>query len=371
MSGITVSRSRARSALALANAFNVLVAVYFIVIAIISLVQLRWYHQLTVTTRVRHVTTATSYSAFALLLVAAIMFIIAFIIEACASSARTYVSPTMDSTTATKNNNTSSAVAGLAAEQSRPISRESFRLKPDDDNDALAPPNSPDQQQHRPTSRAQRLVIRDATTKRSGGQRNFASLCCRISLHLIVSIVLIVILIVWLLNTGELVRESISSQLDDAFKRYQFANRSNRFSVAIDGMQDINNCCGSLDYTDFPRSPNTGLGSGHYPGSCCGKNIFGVNARVVCTPEEVVRAKQTQGCTYALASHYDLVSVLIVPVALASLLVNVVLIASITFANGQAYSGDNRRATASSRLSGYAPADDLSISGNLSRLRRV
>lgn len=271
-----------RRALLLANIFNLLVAIYFIIISIVSLIKLRWYHQLTITIRIRHVvTTTTSYFAFLILLSAAIIFITIFLISLINSGPKVYTGP-----------------SGQDA-----IEQQVTTVEPasGSNHETLAKRKFDDMRQQAATVETattanQRFVIKDSSSRASGttsNNKNNSRVCCSILLHLISAINLLIILLIWLLNTGELVRDSISSQLDQAFVKYQFANRSNHYSIAIDGMQDINNCCGSLDYTDFPHQRISGLSSGHYPGSCCGKNIFGVNARVHCVPEEIVHAKQT------------------------------------------------------------------------------
>lgn len=253
-----MKRSAAKQASLLANSFQLLVAVYFIIIAIVSLVQLRWYHQLTITVKVRHIiTSATSYFAFFILIFTALILIGIFVTSSISLSPKSYISP----------------------------------------SDEIAHVDGDLQQHHHETLVKRRLdtplsnkiVLRNS----SWPETSNSSVCCSILVHLVAAVSLVIILVIWLLNTGELVRDSISTQLDSAFAKYQFSNRSNYYSVAIDGMQDINNCCGSLDYTDFPHQRSSGLSNGHYPGSCCGKNIFGVNARVICTPEEIWRAKQT------------------------------------------------------------------------------
>lgn len=325
-----------RRAIVLAHAFNLLVALYFIIISIVSLVKLRWYHQLTITIRVRHfVTSATSYFAFLILIFAAIILVIIFVINAVNFSTKVYVSANQDAIELQRSNSPVEPISSAAIENysSKQVSND--RLSPD--SGAIRQL----QQQHQQHS-TRPLVIKDSTTASSSLSNQ--TVCCSILLHLLTSVSLIIILIVWLLNTGELVRDSVSTQLDAAFSKYQFANRSNHFSIAIDGMQDINNCCGSFDYTDFPHHQRmTGLSSGHYPGSCCGKNIFGVNARVICTPEEIVRAKQTTGCVTVLSNYYDLISLLVVPVALISLFVNITMIAMITMTKSNYNSLDDQR----------------------------
>lgn len=287
-SGAKMKTSSMRKVRMLANIFNLLVAIYFIVISIISLVQLRWYHRLTITTRVRHVvTSATSYFAFIILLVAAIILIIIFVASTISLSPRTYVSG--QDAIGDRTHSTTS--------KERPILSESTAGRGGGGGSGGGGETSASRRSGEETTIGlaqnsfveSRLILKDSSARHSSQ----SSLWCSIFLHLISSISSVVILVVWLLNTGELVRDSISTQLELAFARYQFANRSNHYSIAVDGMQDINNCCGSLDYTDFPHQRISQLSSGHYPGSCCGKNIFGVNARVLCTPEEIVRARQT------------------------------------------------------------------------------
>ena len=256
-----------RRALLLANCFNLLVAIYLIIIAIVALIELRWYHQLTVTIRVRHfITTATSYSAFFLLIFVGLVL------------AGIFVASTLSLKTSSKTTTTTTTY-----------------VNPDENNAA-----SQEQFQSQTKSR-RRIILRQATRSEDEDGDEAATqtlssntrVICLIFFHLLASVGLVVILVVWLCNTGELVRDSISAQLELAFARYQFTNRSNHYSIAIDGMQDTNNCCGSMDYTDFPHQRVSGLSPGHYPGSCCGKNVFGVNARVLCIPEEIWRARQT------------------------------------------------------------------------------
>lgn len=311
-----------RRALALANVFNVLVAIYFIVIAIISLVQLRWYHQLTITTKVRHIiTSTTSYFAFIVILVVAVLLIAIFMIGASKLSTKIYISSLRDQSEPAGEPNLTSH-----HQKPPPIEQQHSRLLTTTTTTTAATTTAT-------TDGASGQPMRGGGLDASHHQPDSSNFCSML-LNLIASIGLIVIIVVWLLNTGEPVRDSISSQLDYAFARYQFSNRSNHYSVAIDAMQDVNDCCGSLDYTDFPHQRISGLSTGHYPGSCCGKNIFGVMARVLCTPEEIVRARQTTGCVVAIANHYDLVSLLIVPVALASLFVCIMVMAMTTLLRG-------------------------------------
>lgn len=294
-----------RRALMLANVFNLLVAIYFIIISIVSLVQLRWYHQLTITIRVRHfVTSATSYFAFLILIFAALVLIVIFFTSTVSFSPRSYVNPSGQDAINLTSNDVGSSI-NTNTDQPHPPPPPPLT---DDEHEQISLAK---QSKHQPISSEGRVSSTGATHmnninrrgraivfKDSIGKPSQSSVCCSILLHLISSVSLVVILVIWLLNTGELVRDSISTQLDAAFLKYQFANRSNHYSIAIDGMQDINNCCGSLDYTDFPHQRFSGLSGGHYPGSCCGKNIFGVNARVICTPEEIYRAKQTVSNVY-------------------------------------------------------------------------
>lgn len=254
--------SGTRRALVLAHVFNLLVAIYFIIISIISLVKLRWYHQLTITVKVRQiVTSATSYFAFIILIVTAIILIAIFVLNAIKLTPKTYINSNQDATT------------------SSPI------------HDSQQPVETAIKQrldENRPKV-VDKFVIKDSISPQS----TTSSICCSILLHLIASILLVIILVVWLLNSGELVRDSISTQLESAFAKYQYTERSNHYSIAIEGMQYINSCCGSLDYTDFPRQRTSQLSNGYYPGTCCGKSVYGVLARERCSPEEVVRAKQT------------------------------------------------------------------------------
>lgn len=252
-----------RRALVLANTFNLMAAIYFIIISIVALVQLRWYHKLTVTIKTRHlVTSATSYFAFVILIVAGLILIALFAVSAINLGARRYVGE-------------SSIGSG------QELDNTNAKQRLDEQRPGTASKSG----------RSSRLVLRDAMMP----HMSQTGALCSTLLYLISAISLVVVLVVWLLNTGELVRDSISTQLETALNRYQFGNRSNYYSIAIDGMQDINDCCGSLDYTDFPHHRLSGLSSGHYPGSCCGKNVFGVNARVLCIPDEIQRAKQTVG----------------------------------------------------------------------------
>lgn len=324
-----------RRALVLAHAFNFLVASYFIIISIVSLIKLRWYHQLTISIKVRHfVTSATSYFAFLILIFASIILMIIFVLNIINSSSKTYISPEQDAINLQPVQTTfepsvdanQQSIKHTTASQSNPASATRVQQ------------HHYHHQQQQVSARP--LVITDSTRSRSLSNPN---VCCSILLHLIASISLIIILVVWLLNTGELVRDSLSTQLDSAFSKYQFANKSNHWSVAIDGIQDINNCCGSLDYTDFPHGRGNSLSSGHYPGSCCGKNIYGSNARgVVCLPEEIVKARQTSGCVSVLSNYYDLISLLVVPVALISLFVNITMIAMITVSRGYDLMANNQ-----------------------------
>lgn len=283
--------SATRRALILANIFNSLVALYFIIIAIVALAQLRWYHQLTITVKVRHILTlTTSYFAFILLIFVGLILLGLFVSSALRLNgngnqnkrhqqqqqqlppASRSLSPNLEAEQANENNNNNTN------EIFTDVSRVEFDV------------DSNEQQQARRTTTTRRtVVLRDLSLS----EESNSSVCCSILVHLVATIGLIVILLIWLFNTGELVRDSISTQLDYALARYQFSNRSNYYSIAIDGIQDINNCCGSLEYSDFPRQRISGLSAGLYPGSCCGKSVFGVNANQHCRAEEIWRAKQT------------------------------------------------------------------------------
>lgn len=282
-----------KRALLLANIFNLLIGIYFIVISIISLVHLRWYHQLTVAIRVKHIiTSSTSYSSFIILLFESIILVLIFITNASFLTSKKYIAQNVGNnnsinlttlSTTNDNNNDKSQYNNNNNNQEQQETLVKQRIPVEVASSTTPATGISDMMQ-----RQDRIVFHQKTST-SNNMNNY----CSTFLHLISSICLIAILVIWSLNTGELVRDSISTQLDGAFLQYQFANRSNFFSVAIDGMQDINNCCGSLDYTDFPHQRTSGLSSGHYPGSCCGKHIFGVNARVLCIPEEIKLAKQT------------------------------------------------------------------------------
>lgn len=101
-------------------------------------------------------------------------------------------------------------------------------------------------------------------------------------------------------------------------------------------MQDINNCCGKQDFTDFPRQKSSGLVmAGHYPGSCCGKNLFAVDVRVQCSVEDIKRAKQTNGCVDVISDYYEIISIIVVPASLVALFINIIVIAFITLNNDQ------------------------------------
>lgn len=292
-----------RRALALANVFNLLVAIYFIVISIISLVQLRWYHQLTITTRVRHIiTSTTSYFAFLILLAVAIVLVAIFVIGSAKLSTKIYISsfknqdatkagplPTTSTSTPTPTPPPMAVGQNMGESSKARDSQQRKRLLAGD----ICPPAAGLTMRESSGSICGGGLRQATVTEEDLGNGDSSANFCSMLLNLIAAIGLIVVIVIWLLNTGELVRDSISTQLDFAFARYQFSNRSNHYSVAIDAMQNINICCGSLDYTDFPHQRVSGLSTGHYPGSCCGKNIFGVMARVLCAPEEIVRARQT------------------------------------------------------------------------------
>lgn len=326
-----------RRALLLANVFNLLVGIYFIIISIISLVHLRWFHQLTMFAKVRHVfTTATSYFAFFILIFAAVLLIAIFVMGAMSLSPRTYISPVITNDGSSQN----PGITTTSVEQVVPIRGYETSAKVQSDGFSVLDGRLSPAVVAPLTSNQRGLVLKDAIEPRTLTTNARAS--SSILLHLLTATSLVIIIVVWLLNAGELVRDSISTQLDVAFAKYQFANRSNHYSVAIDGMQAINNCCGSLDFTDFPRRRTSGLSSGQYPGSCCDKNIFGVNARVQCSPEEIVRARQTSGCVTVLANYFDLISILIVPVSLACLFVNITMIALIAISRGHQLAHETR-----------------------------
>lgn len=269
--------SAMRKALLLANVFNLLVALYFIIIAIIALVQLRWYHQLTITVNVRYLlTSVTSYFAFFILIFAGLLLIAIFVTHTFRLAPKTasHVGPVLGG-----GGGAEDAIEATDGSHQTGKHRRVIVLKRRKHEEASL--NEPEE------------AIITSSNIIGAESVESTSVCCSIIVHLLATTCLVIILIIWLFNTGELVRDSISTQLDVAYSKYQFSNRSNHYTIAIDGMQDVNNCCGSLEYTDFPHQRISGLSSGHYPGSCCNKNIFGVNARVICTPEEIWRARQT------------------------------------------------------------------------------
>lgn len=232
------------------NTLNLLIAIHFVIVATVSLFILRWYHHLTVVVRVRYIyTSTTSYLAFIALILVSIILIILFIVSSIKFSGRVNISTDED------------AVTSLPTDTNQQV-------------DSTSP----------------KINYGSNDGKRSSGE---ADVCLWTLAHSIASIGFIGVLMIWLLNYGEPIRQTISAELEQAFSRYQFTNRTNPYTLAIDGMQDMNDCCGSFDYTDFPHQRVSGLSSGNYPGSCCGKNIFGNNARVVCMPEEIVKVRQT------------------------------------------------------------------------------
>jgi len=290
------------------------------------------------------VTSATSYFAFFLLIFVALLlmgiFVVSSLLQLNTGTRRLVITKSVPLATSRPSDHrldhnnlhqqqqqqqqdetSSDQIARSSAELSKEAPRERNELEVE--------AGEPAEQEWRPTRRV------SARDKPQVSKSSLAGKCFVSMIYLLACIILVVIIIIWLVNSGELVRESISSQLDMAYARYQFSNRSNYYSIVIDGMQDINNCCGSLDYTDFPHQRTTGLSSGLYPGSCCGKNIFGVNARVLCTPEDIWRARQTAGCTTVLANYYDLMSTLVVPVALICLLINITIIVLTTLVGDQ------------------------------------
>jgi hypothetical protein len=289
--------SPTRRLLILANVFNLLVAIYFIIIAIVGLAQLRWYHQLTIAVKARYfITLATSYSAFFILILVGLILIGLFVsstlaLVGSASRQHELIFPAVDE------------------DQDTIIGQGEQPLVPPGPQQQQQQQQQPQQQQQQPqrqreeaNSRGRQAIVppfsaapssRLVLRQSSISDESQASVYCSIGLHLLVSIGLILILIIWLYNTGELVRDSISGQMDYALARYQFSNRTNHMTIAVDGIQDVNQCCGSLDYTDFPRQRNNGLSPSHYPGSCCGKHVFAAQARVICMADEVVRSRRT------------------------------------------------------------------------------
>lgn len=264
--------SPTRRLLILANVFNLMVAVYFIIIAIVGLAQLRWYHQLTVAVKARYfITLATSYFAFFILILVGLILIGLFIgstlqLVKPATHQQEFIFPTVDE-----------VEHQTGIDQNQAVENGQQQQQPQQPQQGVAKHQS-----------ASRVVLRQASLS----DESQATVCCYIFLHLLVSVGLIIILVIWLYNTGELVRDSISSQLDYALARYQFSNRTNHLTIAVDGIQEINTCCGSLDYTDFPHQRNNGLSPSHYPGSCCGKHVFAAQARVICMADEVVRSRR-------------------------------------------------------------------------------
>lgn len=159
-------------------------------------------------------------------------------------------------------------------------------------------------------------------------------------------------------------RTSVADTLNRAYEQYQIANRSNPYSVEVDGMQSINRCCGRQQFSDFPRPRLSGLVSGRYPGSCCGKSLVGVDIRSAqCEPEEIRRAQQATGCVHVIADHYQLVSLVVVPVSSVALLVNLVMVAVVIMRSHQ-----RTGKLASSEIPSRISADSHSLESNVKRL---
>lgn len=272
-----------RRAILLANAFNFIVGLYFIIIAIVSLIKLRWYHQITITVRMRHMfaLTSTSYFSFVILIAIGLLLITIFIASLLTYSARIYISP----------KNQPPIVEAKVHNKINDSKIIASNIGSDDGSRQTTSP------EHVPISSATIRIVPDHRAYRVHNSvmptESDSQIYCWTFWHLMASLGLIVILTVWLANRGELVRQAISNQLEHTYSKYEFTNRTNYYSVLIDGMQDINNCCGQFDFSDFPHLGSTGLSYGHYPGSCCGKNIFGSNARVICKPDEIIFSHQT------------------------------------------------------------------------------
>lgn len=238
-----------RKIILIGNILNFLVGISFILVSVILLVKLRWYHQLTYAVQARQsLTSSTSYIAFFIPIIVGLLLAGAFL--ASLTQFREQVTVSFHEDQAGSVNQTN------------------------------------------PKTQVEQVVVEEGVRKPSR-----IGFCGWILTHTIASLGLTAILFIWPMNSGELVRRSVSLQLEQALSKYQFTNRSNPFSIAVDGMQDINECCGSFEYTDFPHQRLSGLSSGNYPGSCCGKNVFGNNARVICTPEEIIFNRQTVSIT--------------------------------------------------------------------------
>lgn len=262
--------STSRRAIYIANAFNLLVSIYLVTISIVSLVRLRWYHQLTVLTKWHHFISApSSYIAFIILLAVALLLAFIFFLNSLHRFPKIYINLKQD-----QSNNTNTVDSDTLEASKRRQLGTSIRRTLETDEAIDEDPNS---------NAIGTLDSRDLKRKSAF----FWSIC----VHLLASVGLVVTIIIWLLNAGELIRDAIAGELEFALSRYQyFSGRQNFLALALDGIQASNGCCGALDYTLFPRFRMSGLVSGSYPGSCCGK---GQIVRYTCSPEEVIRARQT------------------------------------------------------------------------------
>lgn len=316
------------------NVFNFIAATYLVIIAVVSIIKLRWFLTLTVSLKIRHAfTITTTYFAFAVILLIAVLLVAISLTSTLNLLSRHYVSPEED---AIHHLPAISTVQATPTSSATSVKRPESRVHPD--------------------RSSKHVIVKDSMGSRPSNARVF----CSNFVHLILAMLLIVALIIWLLNTGELLRESIWAQLELAYQRFQFSDRTNHFTVAIEAMQDINSCCGLLIYTDFPHQRLSGLSNGNYPGSCCGKSIFGFNSRSLCKPEEILANKQSvseqsnrnfqpdtirtptnrskpfscvleqSGCATVVAGYFDLISMLVVPVLLSCLLVNMATIALVS-----------------------------------------
>lgn len=271
-----------RRTILFANTINLLIGLYFVLLAISALITLRWYHQITYEVRQTDMRTfsTTSYAAFVILIMEGLLLIIIFAFSLIGFRSRVYYS--------------TNTVDNCGDNNTKVIVLEDRHI-PDGDRSCVG--CSDDQEDQGRVSASNRrygsptLVMRDS----SFPQHSSFQIYCWSFTHVLASSGLIVILTIWLANTGELVRQTISQQLEYSYARYQFSNRSNHFSIMIDGMQDLNSCCGLFHYSDFPHRSSliSGLSYGNYPGSCCEKNVFGSNARVICKPEDIIRVRQT------------------------------------------------------------------------------
>lgn len=389
----------AKRTLFLVNVFNFLIGIYLILVAIISLVNLRWYHMLTVRTSAKHFITApTSYFAFVILLFVGCVLILIFILnifkfgpkeyntvdnlaqDALTNAHRLQIATSATTTILHKNpsKNTDHLESGeqdsyntqldrsaspsppsqLATTQAQVSEIPTQRIQTEEQQ--LGDNVATSDKTYQPISHAAKFrrqktnsnintvhalnfnnnldnnshhVIHNNNFYSHNRQSNGDNGCtyfASVGLYFVANIGFVIILIVWLLNTGEFVRESIMNQLNIAFDKYQFSNRMSYISVAIDSMQSVNDCCGNMEYSDFPHSRISGLSPGHYPGSCCRKIPYGTDNRAVCNADEVSRAKQTSGCLQILSNYYDTISILVVPIALAGLFVNIIIVALLT-----------------------------------------